>query len=79
MHFENITVQAYSGYKLNERPLSFVWRGTMYRVVDIVDRWYEGSTGSVCLDYFKVSADNGQCYILRYNSLFDAWAIVVPD
>ena len=79
MKFEKISVQAYSGYKVNERPVSFEFRGRSYRVVDICDRWYEGYCRSVQLDYFKVLAEDRQYYILRYNSLFDAWSIVLDD
>jgi hypothetical protein len=31
------------------------------------------------LHYFKVVTDEGDEFILRYNSLFDAWAVVVPE
>jgi len=79
MHFERISVQAYSGYKVNERPVSFSLRGRRYRVIEIVDRWYEGYNGPAALDYFKVIADDGQSYILRYNSLFDAWSLLTEN
>jgi hypothetical protein len=76
MHFERISVQAYSGYKVNERPKSFLYRGRQYQVIEIIDRWYEGGGGPAQLDYFKVITDDHQEYILRYNSLFDAWALM---
>ena len=79
MQFEKISVQAYSGYRANERPVSFAFRGSQYRVVEISDRWYEGNDGPAQLDYFKVIADDRRHYILRYNSLFDAWSIMVDD
>jgi hypothetical protein len=31
------------------------------------------------LHYFKVTTDEGEEFIIRYNTLFDGWAIVVPD
>jgi len=79
VNFEHIRVQAYYGYKANERPESFSFRGRQYRVVEIADRWYEGGYGPVQLDYFKVIADDGQEYILRYNGLFDAWSMLTDD
>lgn len=79
MKFEKISVEAYSGYKVNERPVSFLFRGRWFRVVEIRDRWYEGRSVSPQLDYFKVRADDHRDYLLRYNSLFDIWSIIVPE
>lgn len=79
MQFEKISVQAYSGYKVNERPESFTYRGRQYQVIEIIDRWYEGGGGPTQLDYFKVITDDQQEYILRYNSLFDAWSMLTDD
>jgi len=80
MKFEQTRVQAYSGYKHNEKPLSFELCGRVLTVTAILDRWYEGchAPGAPYLDYFKVAADDGQRYILRYNGMFDAWAVMVP-
>jgi len=80
MIFDTIQVECYSGYRANERPLAFTWQGRRRKVKEIVDRWYEGgkSANDVSLDYFKVVTDEGDEFILRYNSLFDVWAIVVP-
>ena len=81
MKFEVIDVNAYSGYKHNERPISFRFQGKDYKVVEIVDRWYEGSVESdkPCMNYFKVKAEDTREYILRYNSLFDKWSILIND
>ncbi len=79
MEFENIDVQVYSGYKVNERPIAFKLRDREYKVITIVDRWYEGSLGAhePVMDYFKVRADDDREYILRYNNLFNAWAVMI--
>jgi hypothetical protein len=66
-----IHVEAYSGYKANERPTSFVLGNQERHVVDIVDRWY-----GVEHDYFKVLADDGKVYLLRWNRLLDLWFLV---
>ena len=80
MIFDTIQVECYSGYRANERPLSFTWRGTKRRVEKIVDRWYEGgqNTKEPSLNYFKILTGGGEEFILRYNSLFDVWAVAVP-
>lgn len=42
METEVVFVECYSGYKVNERPRAFVFRGKRRVVTDILDRWYEG-------------------------------------
>ena len=81
MKFEVIEVSSYSGYKLNERPTGFMFRGNTYTINEIVDRWYEGGSEAQqpVLSYFKVKVDEGTEYIIRYNSLFDCWSILLKD
>jgi len=81
MIFDTIQVECYSGYRANERPLAFTWQGKRRKVKKIVDRWYEGGRSAKIpsLYYFKVVTNEGEEFILRYNSLFDAWAVVVPE
>ncbi len=79
MDFEQITVECYSGYKVNERPVTFIYRDRRWRITEIIDRWYEGGTepGRPALDYFKVRTEEGEIFLLRYNSLFDAWSVSI--
>jgi len=81
MPWEVVQVEAYSGYRGMERPLAFVWQGRRHEVAEVIDRWYEGgrSPKDVKLDYFKVRTSEGAEHILRYNALFDAWAVRVTD
>ncbi len=80
MIFEQIYVECYSGYKVNERPVAFTFRDRRWEVAEIVDRWYEGDpeAGLPALDYFKVRTQEGKTFFLRYNALFDAWSIAIP-
>jgi len=80
MTFEQIHVECYSGYKANEHPVAFIFQDRRWEVAEIVDRWYEGSSeaGRPALDYFKVRTREGKTFLLRYNALFDVWAIAVP-
>jgi hypothetical protein len=66
-----IEVVAYSGYKANERPLSFVLDQKRRDVMDVLDRWY-----GVEHDYFKVLADDGKVYLIRRHRLLDLWFLV---
>ncbi len=78
MEFSRISVKSYSGFKLHERPQQFSYNSNVFNVVRIIDRWYEGGVqpGRPCMSYFKVLADDEREYVLRYNSLFDAWSIM---
>ncbi len=77
MTYETIQVECYSGYRVNERPQAFTFRGRRHQVREIVDRWYEGSIDASRpeISYFKVRTTDGQVYLLRYLSLFDSWSV----
>lgn len=81
MKFAAIEVHGYSGYKHNERPERFTYKGSIVQIAEIIDRWYEGNADAAmpALDYYKVRGDDGVVYILRFNHLFDRWAIIVPE
>ena len=67
---QKIEVIAYSGYKANERPLSFILDGRELEVTNIVDRWYGEEH-----DCFKVLADDGEVYLLRWHRTMDFWSL----
>lgn len=64
-----------------ERPLAYEWEGRRREVIEVLDRWYEGgrSPRDPVLHYFKVKTDDRSVRILRYNTLFDAWAVMIPN
>ena len=66
-----IDVQTYAGYKGDERPVLFSLEGQIFRIMEIVDRWYDP-------DYncFKVLADDGTTYLLRHDMNADVWELV---
>jgi hypothetical protein len=57
-----IEVQCYSGYKADERPVSFILNANKLMVEEIFDRWH-----SPDCEYFKVLADDGNRYLLKCN------------
>ncbi|HDM77844.1 MAG TPA: hypothetical protein ENG51_15480 [Deltaproteobacteria bacterium] len=81
MKFEDISVQCYSGYRANESPRCLRWKGKEYKIIRIIDRWYEGGIKSTSdiMDYFKVELDDGSVRILRYNRLFGGWGMLIED
>ena len=79
VNYEQVDVECYSGHKANERPTAFTYQGRRLEISEIVDRWYEGSVSAdrPQIDYFKVRTADGQVFLLRYLSLFDAWSVRV--
>jgi len=66
----DVSVQSYAGYRAEERPRSFTLDGHIYEVREIVDRWF-GPDHS----YFKIRADDGNTYLLKYGIAADAWTL----
>ncbi|RQW76916.1 MAG: hypothetical protein EHM51_02700 [Geobacter sp.] len=71
MNMEKLDVQTYSGFKADERPVSFSLGERSLQVREIVDRWYD-----VDHNYYKVLADDGKSYLLRHDLNADAWELV---
>lgn len=65
---KEVVVVAYSGYRVNERPLYFILDGRKIMVNAIADRWYGEDH-----DYFKIVGDDGKLYILRWDRTLDLW------
>jgi|TARA_B110000438_G_scaffold277653_1_gene300486 hypothetical protein len=66
-----IKVQCCSGYAVNEKPMAFSLHHSTYQVKEIIDRWY--GEDSV---YFKVTADDDNIYLLKYDKYQDEWDLV---
>jgi hypothetical protein len=79
VHYEQVQVECYSGYKANERPVAFTYQERRLEIAEILDRWYEGGldAGRPEIDYFKVKTSEGEVFQLRYLTLFDAWSVRV--
>ena len=79
MIFEIIKVDSYSGHRSNERPVAFQYRDQCWEVEEIIDCWYESSKepkGPI-YNYFKIRTNNKNIFLLRYNSRFDSWAVLI--
>lgn len=63
-------VECYSGYKANERPLTFQLDNRNFAVKELIDQWY-----GIDYTYFKVRADDDHIYILKYDEYNDEWSI----
>ena len=68
--FLPIYVDAYSGYRANERPCSFELDEEIYDIASVEDRWHEPDA-----EYFKVVTTNVKTYLLRYEQQGDVWTL----
>jgi hypothetical protein len=69
-----IQVEAYAGYKANERPRSIKIRERVLPIVEVLDRWYGTDH-----DYFKLKAEDGYIYIIRYDRGTDVWDFTMME
>jgi hypothetical protein len=65
-----IYVEAYSGYKANERPRQFTLDEEIYEIAAVLDQWYEPTAR-----YFKVQTVERKTYLLRYDEETDEWTL----
>ena len=79
MIYEQIDVVSYCGYRPNERPISFVFQEKTWEVIEILERWHEGSkkAGAPTYSFFKINTISGNQFILRYNNRYKTWAIKI--
>jgi hypothetical protein len=68
--YRSITVRTYAGYRADERPVEFSVDTDTLRVREIVDRWYDPDC-----NYFRVLADDGAVYLIRYDLDADGWQL----
>jgi hypothetical protein len=67
---QGIKVEAYAGYRSDQRPLRFTLGERTFEVMAIEDQWYSPA----CI-YFRVLADDGNIYVLRHYEVEDRWAL----
>lgn len=65
-----VQVEAYSGFKADERPLRFRLGERWLVIEEVVDRWYDPDA-----IYFRVKAEDGDLYILRHDEAADVWTL----
>lgn len=65
-----IRVECYAGHKADERPLRFFAGGKTYAVASLSDKWYSPEA-----TYFRVTADDGNIYVLRHDQRNDQWTL----
>ncbi|MEA3274208.1 MAG: hypothetical protein U9Q81_02710 [Pseudomonadota bacterium] len=69
-----VRVECYAGYRAEETPRRFFLGDRALEVVNLLDRWLSPEHR-----YFKLRADDGGIYILRYDVALDQWELTLYD
>ncbi len=67
---EHNPVECLSGFTYAERPIALWWEGERLEIVEIEARWRIPGGRR-----FRVLAENGQIFELRYVELQDGWQV----
>lgn len=70
----SLKVKTYSGYKADERPVSFTVVNRTFQVKEILDQWY-----GIDHVYYKLIADDSNLYIIRHDREADEWELVMME
>ena len=65
-----IYVDAYSGYKANERPRQFTLDEDIFEIEAVEEQWRSPDAA-----FFKVRTTTGKHYLLRYDETKDQWTL----
>ena len=65
-----ISVQCYSGYKVDETPRSIQFGSLVVEIKEVQDRWIGPDHR-----YFKVLGKDDATYIIRQNTISQAWEL----
>lgn len=63
-------VECHAGYRADERPLRFTFRGHTYEIENIDGQWHSPDA-----TYFRVRAHDGDFYVLRHDNGQDSWRL----
>jgi len=73
MKLHNIQVSTYSGYKADERPLEFVFKGKTHTIKEIITQTYEEIPGKWLRRVYDIKTDEGLTFKLLYDENQDRW------
>jgi hypothetical protein len=66
----SLAVECYAGYRAEQEPRAFRLGERRIEVREILDRWAAPDQR-----WFKVQADDGHVYILRYDERTNEWEL----
>jgi len=73
MKLHNIQVSTYSGYKADERPLEFVFKGKTHTIKEITSQAYEEIPSKGLRRVYDIKTDKGLTFKLFYNENQERW------
>lgn len=73
MKLHTIQVHTYSGYKADERPLSFIFEGKTHKIRDIRTQSYEEIPDRGRRKRFTIKTDEGLTFKILYDENQDRW------
>lgn len=73
MKLHDIQVSTYSGYKADERPLRFVFKGEMHIIEGISYQTYEEIQDNWLRKVYDVKTDAGRTFKLSYDENQNRW------
>ncbi len=68
-----IQVKTYSGYKADERPLTFKYKGTQHTIREVINQVREEIAGNGLQNKFTVKTEEGKVYTLFHKEINDQW------
>ena len=73
MKLHDIQVSTYSGYKADERPCKFIFKGKTHTIKEIINQTYEEIPGKWSRRVYDIKTDEGLAFKLFYDENQDRW------
>lgn len=73
MKLHDIQVSTYSGYKADERPCKFIFKGKTHTIKEIINQTYEEIPGKWSRRIYEIKTDEGLTFKLFYDENQDRW------
>ena len=73
MKLHDIQVSTYSGYKADERPCKFIFKGKTHTIKEIINQTCEEIPGKWSRRIYDIKTDEGLTFKLFYDENKDRW------
>ena len=73
MKLHDVHVNTYSGFKADEKPLKFVFKGKMHKIKEILSQAYEEISGKGLRREYDIKTEEGLTFKLFYDENQDQW------
>ncbi|MEK6635206.1 MAG: hypothetical protein AABY38_02510 [Planctomycetota bacterium] len=73
MKLHDIQVSTYSGYKADESPCKFIFKGKTHTIKEIINQTYEEIHGKWSRRIYDIKTDEGLTFKLFYDENQDRW------